>query len=210
MPDATVVLNTLKGIAQLYKGAEHVSNRFLMKKIEAFCKEPQSELSKKFLESLSREKFEDLQDLLMHTLNSAESVLKSMYLRKLMNSLCEGKIKWLEFGKMNFILSQIYTFDLTKIAEFYYGDKFKIGINDIERFFTLGLLNHKTKYLSEDKTVTKEDIETKYEENDLGHLFIECILFEEKKKIAKQFADDQKKNWDNCKKMNMSFTRRWE
>ena len=208
MEPTEIALTSLKAVRILYDCARSLSNRMLMKKIEAFAAEPQSEKNKKFLNSLSPERFEELQDLLMLSLNSAESVIKAQYLRKLMNSLCEGRINWLQFGKMNFILNQIYTFDLEKIAIFYHGDKSKIDNNDKERFFTLGLLDHKKNHLWGNDTVTKKDLkelEIDYETNDLGELFVDCILFNEKTKIAKEFAEETNRNWDNYQKFLESF-----
>lgn len=196
-------LTILKAVKLLYDGAKHISNRFLIKKIEAFGKDPHSEPAKEFLSSLSVEKFEELQDLLMHNLNSAESVVKAQYLRKLMNSLCEGRINWLQFGKMSFILNQIYTFDVEKIAEIYYGVSSKVNKSDKERFFTLGLLNHRNKHLWGNDIVTRKDLkemETEYDKNDLGQLFVDSILFEEKNRIAKQYTEETQKYWDNYSK----------
>ena len=189
-------ITALKSVKLLYEAAKYAKNRFLMKKIEAFGANPQSESSKKFLCTLTPEKFEELQDLLMHSLNSAETVIKATYLRKLMNALSEGRINWQQFGKMNFILNQIYTFDLEKLAEFYHGIKSKIDKNDKERFFTLGLLNHKTNHLWGNDTITKKDLkelETKYECNDLGQLFVDSILFEEKRRITQQYTEATQK-----------------
>ncbi len=144
----------------------------------------------------------------MHSLNSAETVVKAMYLRKLMNALCEKRITWLQFGKMNFILNQIYTFDLVKLAKFYHGNKSEIDENDKERFFTLGLLNHKTNLFGGNDTVTKKDLkklEIEYECNDLGQLFIDCILFEEKNRITQQYAEETKNYWNNYSKLITSL-----
>ena len=158
MEPIETALTALKAIKLLYDAACYAKNRFLIKKIEAFGADPQTESSKEFLRSLTSEKFEELQDLLIHSLNSAETLEKAKFLRRLMTSLCEGKINWQQFGKMNFILNQIYTFDLIKLAEFYHGNKSKIDNNDKERFFTLGLLNHKTNHLWGNDTVTKKDL----------------------------------------------------
>lgn len=208
MEPVGTTLTALKAVKTFYDAASYARNRFLMKKIEAFGADPQNETSKEFLCSLSLEKFEELQDILMHSLNSAETVVKAMYLRKLMNALCEKRITWLQFGKMNFILNQIYTFDLVKLVKFYHGNKSEIGENDKERFFTLGLLNHKTNLFGGNDTVTKKDLkklEIEYECNDLGQLFIDCILFEEKNRITQQYAEETKKNWNNYSKLITSL-----
>lgn len=187
-----------KSLKAVYDFSQKASNFFLTKKIDAFNENPQSEKSKEFWAKLKddHQEFEKIMELLIHHLISAESTVKAKYIRNLVDSYSEGKIDWLMFCRMNFILSQIYTFDLEKIVEFYYGSESKLEKNDEERFFTLGLVNHvRNRSNVVDLAMTK-DLEVKYEKNDLGEIFVDCVLHDEKIKISQRHQKEVEKSFD--------------
>lgn len=189
-----------KSLKAVYDFSQKASNFFLTKKIDAFNENPQSEKSKEFWAKLKddHQEFEKIMELLIHHLISAESTVKAKYIRNLVDSYSEGKIDWLMFCRMNFILSQIYTFDLEKLVHTYYGYSSEVDNSYKERFFTLGLLDHKVKYLVGEESVTKEDLndlEIEYEENELGKIFIDCVLLKEKERIIEQVKVESEERW---------------
>ena len=68
---------------------------------------------------MSPDKFEELQEQIIHSITQAESVVKARYIKNLTEAYCEERIDWLTFCRMNFILNQIYTFDLKSLVMFY-------------------------------------------------------------------------------------------
>ena len=110
---------TAQAIASIYKGAKTISDVFLARKIEKFAEEPFSEKSKEYINSMDVNKFEELQEQIIHSLTHAESVLKALYVKNLTSAYCENKIDWSTFCRMNFVLGQIYTMDLISLVKFY-------------------------------------------------------------------------------------------
>lgn len=197
IPELFTTGKTLKAV---YDFSQKASNFFLAKKIDAFNENPQSEKSKEFWTKLkdNHQEFEKIMELLIHHLISAESTVKAKYIRNLVDSYSEGKIDWLMFCRMNFILSQIYTFDLEKLVHTYYGYSSEVDNSYKERFFTLGLLDHKVKYLVGEESVTKEDLNDlgiEYEENELGKIFIDSVLLKEKERIIEQVKVESEERW---------------
>lgn len=164
---ATVIVN-------MYKGAQAISDIFLTRKIEKFAEKSFSEESKKYIEEMSDEKFEQFLEQIIHTLTHAETVIKAMYVKNLTEAYCNQKINWNTFCRMNFIIGQIYTFDLKSLVLFYNEDtpeieEDEITQNKLNHFAQLGLLDYTN--ISDAMGETPM-----FETNDFGKKFIECAL----------------------------------
>ena len=113
---------TLSALASLYKGCVAVNSRFLLKKIEKFSEKPFDEdVVKNFVEGVDVSRWEEIQDAVIHQLTQAESVIKAIYERNLVESLLIRKITDDEFWRMNFVLQHLYTFDMGDLIKLYDG-----------------------------------------------------------------------------------------
>ena len=164
---------TANAVVSMYRGAATISNIFLAKKIEKFGKAPFSKRGKKFIRDMNPDKFEKLQEQIIHSLTQAESVLKALYIKKLTEAYCEEKINWSTFCRMNFILNQIYTFDLKSLVMFYNDEIAKdfadeMTQNKMNFFAQLGLMD----YTNIHDAMGERPM---FEKNEFGQKFIECV-----------------------------------
>ena len=167
----TGTIKTLSALATLYKGCIAVNSRFLVKKIEKFSEKPFDEnVVRNFVEEIDISRWEEIQDLVIHQLTQAESVVKAIYERNLVEALLTRKISDAEFWKMNFVLQHLYTFDVGDLVKLY------DGINcskDQKKIFTFyQLLNHDNGRYVEGHTLVLHD---DYLLNDFGKKFVESI-----------------------------------
>jgi len=193
MSATLATLSTCKLTAQtvmcMYNAAKIASNLFLTHKIENFAKEPFSEKSLNYISEMDQSKFEELEQQIIHALTHAESVVKAIYVKNLTEAHCRGDIDWLTFCRMNFILSQTFTFDL-KTLVLYYNDEIseEITTNRMYFFAQLGLVDY-THAMS-------TEVHDLFNKNDFGANFIKCALpqlNEESKKRCKkteEFVDE--------------------
>ena len=164
---------TAKAVVQMYKGAKSLSDIFLTKKIENFGNAPFSEKAQKFIEEMNPDKFEELQEQIIHSITQAESVIKAIYIKNLTKAYCEEKITWQAFCRMNFILSQIYTFDIKSLVMFY-NDETANNVTDemtqnkMNFFAQLGLMD----YTNIQDAMGESPM---FEKNEFGQKFIECV-----------------------------------
>jgi hypothetical protein len=181
---------TANAVVSMYRGAATISNIFLAKKIEKFGKAPFSKRGKKFIRDMNPDKFEKLQEQIIHSLTQAESVLKALYIKKLTEAYCEEKINWLTFCRMNFILNQIYTFDL-KCLVMFYNDEIAKDIademtqNKMNFFAQLGLMD----YTNIHDAMGESPL---FEKNEFGRLFIECVVPDLDEESPKKVQENQK------------------
>ena len=156
--------------------AKTAHNRFLENKILKFEENPLSEEGQKFFEDLAQRdgaQLEKIIDQVIHSLTQAESILKATYLRNLLDALCQGKIDWGEFFRMNFILNQSFTCDLESLVMFYNDElttnpAYEITQNKMNHFAQLGLADFTNRMSTE--------VNDLFETNEFGKKFIECAL----------------------------------
>ena len=156
--------------------AKTAHNHFLENKILKFAENPLSEESRKFFEDLAQKdgkQLEKIIDQVIHSLTKAESILKATYLRNLLDALCQGKIDWGEFFRMNFILNQSFTCDLESLVMFYNGEltanpAYEITQNKMNHFAQLGLADF--------TNAMSTEVNDLFEKNEFGKKFIECAL----------------------------------
>lgn len=109
-------------LANLYKSCVEINSRFIVKKIEKFGEKPfDPKVVEDYIKSVDVNLWEEIQDSVIHQLTQAESVVKAIYERKLVESLLTRKITEAEFWKMNFILQHLYTFDIGDLIKLYDG-----------------------------------------------------------------------------------------
>lgn len=162
---------TLSALATLYNGCLAVNSRFLVKKIEKFSEKPfDEEVVRNFVEGIDINRWEEIQDLVIHQLTQAESIVKAIYERNLVEALLTRKISDAEFWKMNFVLQHLYTFDVGDLIKFYDGADCS---KDQKKIFTFyQLLNHDNGRSVEGYTLVLHD---NYLLNDFGKKFVESI-----------------------------------
>ena len=113
---------TLAALATLYKGAVAINSRFIVKKIAKFSeKEFDKKVVEDYVNSIGIERWEEIQDAIIHQLTQAESVVKAIYERNLVESLLTRRITDAEFWRMNFVLQHLYTFDIGELVQLYNG-----------------------------------------------------------------------------------------
>lgn len=164
-------VKSVKDLVDLYRGAQSISNYFLMKKIEAFYEN--GDLDEKLVRDLqekSIQEWESVQDSIMHSLTHAETIVKARYTRLLTESLLKKEIDHEIFMRFNFILQQLYSFDIPKIVEIKY--KIEKNSNLCERLLTLGLTS-KVNLKHHDNTLS---LVNEYEITQLGNKFIDTFL----------------------------------
>lgn len=142
-----------------------------MKKIEAFYEN--GDLDEKLVRDLqekSIQEWESVQDSIKHSLTHAETIVKARYTRLLTESLLKKEIDHEIFMRFNFILQQLYSFDIPKIVEIKY--KIEKNSNLCERLLTLGLTS-KVNLKHHDNTLS---LVNEYEITQLGNKFIDTFL----------------------------------
>ena len=164
-------VKSVKALVDIYKGAQSLSNYFLMKKIDAFYENGDfDENLVKDLQEKSIQEWETIQDSIMHSLTHAETIDKARYTRLLVESLLKKEIDYDVFMRFNFILQQLYSFDIPKIVEIKYN--IEKNANLCERLLTLGLIS-KVNLEHHDNTLS---LVNKYEITQLGNKFIDVFL----------------------------------
>ena len=178
---------TAGAVSELYKGSKALSDKFLMRKIEAFAKEPFSEKSKKFINKIDADKFEEIQEQIIHVLTQAESVIKALYAKRLTEAYCEQNIDWSTYCRMSFILSQVFTYDFVALVK-YYNNEFDCEVtqNKLNQFAQLGLIDYNL-YGDNDTPWAY-----KFLPNDLGRSFIRCVLFDIDANLKTKIEDKRK------------------
>ncbi|WP_295681223.1 hypothetical protein [uncultured Fibrobacter sp.] len=113
---------TLSALASLYKEAEIIKSRHIVKKIAKFSEKPFDEkIIQDYVNSIGIDRWEEIQDIVIHQLTQAESVVKAIYERNLVESLLTRRITDAEFWRMNFILQHLFTFDIGDLVKLYDG-----------------------------------------------------------------------------------------
>ena len=164
-------IKTLSALASLYKGAADINSRFIVKKIAKFSEKPFDEkVVQDYINSIDIYRWEEIQDAIIHQLTQAESVVKAIYERNLVEALLTRKISDGDFWRMNFILQHLYTFDIDDLVRLYSGDS--CSEEKKKMFLFYGLL--------EDGGMTKFEngsmnIGQQSSTNDFGMKFVEAI-----------------------------------
>lgn len=164
-------IKTLSALVSLYKGCVVVNSRFLVKKIEKFSEKPFDEESvKDFVDGIDINRWEEIQDMVIHQLTHAESVIKALYERNLVEALLTHKISDAEFWKMNFALQHLYTFDIEDLMRLYSNGT--CSEDKKKNFAFYGLLKDDgiTDFSEGNLTIGQ-----KYTLNDFGKKFVESI-----------------------------------
>jgi hypothetical protein len=113
-------IKTLSALASLYKGADAINSRFIVKKIAKFSEKPFDEkVVQDYINSIDIYRWEEIQDAIIHQLTQAESVVKAIYERNLVEALLARKISDADFWRMNFVLQHLYTFDINDLVRLY-------------------------------------------------------------------------------------------
>lgn len=167
----TETTKTLSALASLYKGCVAVNSRFLVKKIEKFSEKPFDEdVVRNFVNGIDVNRWEEIQDLVIHQLTQSESVIKALYERNLVESLLVKKISDGEFWRMNFILQHLYTFDIGDLIKLYDGADCSKDQKKTFAFYQL-LKDDSGPVLEGNALVPRQD----YLLNDFGKKFVESI-----------------------------------
>ena len=167
----TGTTKTLSALASLYKGGLAVNSRFLVKKIEKFSEKPfDEEVVKKFVEGIDINRWEGIQDLVIHQLTQAESVTKALYERNLVEVLLTKKISDAEFWKMNFVLLHLYTFVIGELIKLNDGGNCPEQMKKAFSFY--GLLDDSGPHDEGEGTLSLSSV---YTINDFGKKFVESI-----------------------------------
>lgn len=167
----TGTTKTLSALATLYKGCVAVNSRFLVKKIEKFSEKPfDEEVVRNFVEGIDINRWEEIQDLVIHQLTQAESIVKAIYERNLVEALLTRKISDAEFWKMSFALQHLYTFDIEDLMRLYSNGT--CSEDKKKNFAFYGLLKDDgiTDFSEGNLTIGQ-----KYTLNDFGKKFVESI-----------------------------------
>jgi hypothetical protein len=162
---------TLAAIATLYKGAVAINSRFIVKKIAVFSEKPFDEnVVHDYVNSIDINRWEEIQDAIIHQLTQAESIIKAIYERNLVEALLTRKITEAEFWRMNFALQHLYTFDINDLVQFYNGGS--CSEEKKKMFLFYGLLDDKgiTKFESGRMIIGQQS-----SPNDFGKKFVEAI-----------------------------------
>ena len=167
----TGTTKTLSALATLYKGCVALNSRFLVKKIEKFSEKPfDEEIVRGFVEGIEINRWEEIQDLVIHQLTQAESVVKAIYERNLVEALLMRKISDAEFWKMNFVLLHLYTFDVGYLIKFYDGNDCPESMKETFAFYSL--LHASGPHYVGNGTLS---LGSAYRITDFGKKFIEAI-----------------------------------
>ena len=164
-------IKTLTTLASMYNGAEAIKNRFIVKKIVKFSEKPFDEnVVQDYVNSIDMDRWEEIQDTIIHQLTQAESVIKACYERNLVEALLTRKITDADFGRMNFILQHLYTSDIIELMRLYNGGS--CTEEKKKMFLFYGLLD--------DKGITKFEngrmiIGQRSSINDFGKNFVDAI-----------------------------------
>jgi hypothetical protein len=95
-------IKTLSALASLYKGADAINSRFIVKKIAKFSEKPFDEkVVQDYINRIDIYRWEEIQDAIIHQLTQAESVVKAVYERNLVEALLTRMISDADFGRMN-------------------------------------------------------------------------------------------------------------
>lgn len=164
-------IKTLSALATIYKGAVAINNRFIVKKIAKFSEKPFDEkVVHDYVNSIDMDRWEEIQDTIIHQLTQAESVIKACYERNLVEALLTRKISDADFGRMNFILQHLYTSDIIELMRLYNGGS--CTEEKKKMFLFYGLLDDKgiTKFENGRMTIGQQSTA-----NDFGKKFVEAI-----------------------------------
>ena len=74
-----------------------------------------------YQQSISSEENRKIQDGIIHQLTQAESIVKAIYERNLVEALLTHNISDPEFWRMNFILQHLYSLDIEDLIHLYNG-----------------------------------------------------------------------------------------
>lgn len=161
----------LSAIFNLYEGCNEVRDRFLIKKIIKFSEKKFDEnIVHNFIESIDIDCWENIQEIVIHQLIQAESVVKAIYIRNLVEALLIRKITQKEFWKMNFVLQHLFTFDIEDLIG-YYGDG--ECTKEQKKLFSLyELLTDETGQSFQGETLFFSE---GYSKNEFGAKFVEAI-----------------------------------
>jgi hypothetical protein len=163
---------SFSALATLYKSCIAINSRFIVKKIEKFGEKPfDSKVVDDYINSIDISLWEEIQDSIIHLLTQAESVVKAVYERNLVESLLTRKITEAEFWKMNFILQHLYTFDINELVQLYNGGSCSEEKKKVFLFY--GLLDDDgiTKFENECLNIGQQS-----SPNDFGKKFVEAIM----------------------------------
>ena len=164
-------IKTLSALASLYKGADAINSRFIVKKIAKFSEKPFDEkVVHDYVNSIDMDRWEEIQDSIIHQLTQAESVVKACYERNLVEALLTRKISDADFGRMNFILQHLYISDFIELMRLYEG-----GICSEEKkkmFLFYGLLDDGGNLDEVDGMAIFGQL---YKNNGFGKNFVEAI-----------------------------------
>lgn len=164
-------IKTLSALASLYKGAADINSRFIVKKIAKFSEKPFDEkVVQDYVNSIDIYRWEEIQDAIIHQLTQAESVVKAIYERNLVEALLTRKISDGDFWRMNFILQHLYTFDINDLARLY--NEGSCSEENKKMFLFYGLLDDGGNLRVKDG---RGIIGQFYEKNDFGKRFVEAI-----------------------------------
>lgn len=167
----TGTTKTLSALATLYKGCVAINSRFIVKKIEKFSERPFDEdVVKGFIEKIDINRWEEIQDLVIHQLTQAESVIKAIYERNLVEALLTKRISDAEFWRMNFVLQHLYTFDISELIKLYDGGDCPVQMKVSFSFY--GILDDSGLHDEGEGTLSLSSI---YTINDFGKKFVESI-----------------------------------
>jgi len=158
-------------LATLYKSCVAINSRFIVKKIEKFSEKPfDPKVVEGYIKNIGIYHWEEIQDVVIHQLTQAESVVKAVYERNLVEALLTRKITENEFWRMNFVLQHLYTFDIGDLIKLYNGVDCS---KDQKKAFALyQLLKDDSGPVLEGKAlVHRQD----YLLNDFGKKFVESI-----------------------------------
>ena len=136
----TGAAKSFAALASLYKSSVAINSRFIAKKIEKFSETPfDPKIVEDYITSIDIYHWEEIQDAIIHQLTQAESIIKAVYERNLVEALFTRKITENEFWRMNFILQHLYTFDIDELVQMYNG----ISCSEEKKkvFLFYGLLN---------------------------------------------------------------------
>lgn len=164
-------IKTLTTLASMYNGAEAIKNRFIVKKIVKFSEKPFDEnVVQDYVNSIDMERWEEIQDSIIHQLTLAESVIKACYERNLVEALLSRKISDADFGRMNFILQHLYTSDIIELMRLYNSGT--CSEEKKKMFLLYGLLDDGGNL---DEVDGRGIIGQFYKKNEFGKNFVEAI-----------------------------------
>lgn len=167
----TGTTKTLSALASLYHGCIAINSRFLAKKIEKFSEKPfEEDVVRNFVRGIDINQWEKIQDGIIHQLTQAESIVKAIYERNLVEALLTHNISDPEFWRMNFILQHLYSLDIEDLIHLYNGGACTEEQKKNFAFYQLLKENG-------EQTIDGEAfvLETKYYFSNLGRKFVNAI-----------------------------------